>query len=129
MTTKRKKEKQVVCPYCGTPGNSSDSICRHCGNETGPSRLYANPAGSAWRGLRLLHRLPATEEPNAWTVQAGLLIFGLLFFVPSVLALIARIRSGAGYLAGRLESVLFFGLLALVGLKLMFNAFHQKKRR
>ncbi len=128
MTVKRKKE-QVVCPYCGAPGNPPDGICRHCGNEINPSRLYANPIGSAWRGLRLLHRLPARGEPNARTVQVGLLIFGLLFFIPSVLALIAGFRSSAGYLAGRLESALLFGLLALAGLKLMGNAFHQKKRR
>jgi hypothetical protein len=118
----------VVCPYCGTPKNKLDGICPNCGNEVDPNRLYANPIGVAWRGMRMLHRLPVKGEPGEGLVRTGLFVIGAVLFLPSFLGLIALITSGNSSIVSNLESLLFLGLGTLVGFILCFRALREGRK-
>ncbi len=124
-----RKRKGVVCPYCGTPNNNLDGICPNCGSEIDPNRLYANPIGGAWRGMRMLHRLPVKGEPGEGLVRAGLFVIGAVLFLPSLLGLISLITSGNSSVISKLESFVFLGLGTLAGFILCFRSLREGRKR
>lgn len=127
--SREEKKEIVVCPYCGTPVNDPDGFCPGCGNEVDPNRLYANPVGAAWRGMRMWHRFPVTGEPGERLVRVGLFVIGAVLFLPSFLGLIIIITQGDTPPVGDWVSIIFLALGTLAGFMLCYHSFWKKGKK